>query len=111
MALLVRVSNLRNIPQYNRDTDLEYLKQDLVQVMTFVLRASRDSAGSENISLAVEHMDRCRIWIELLLETKAISKYTHLQLSQMADHIYKQLLGAYTQGDSSLRKDSSLRSE
>lgn len=105
MALLVRVSNLRNIPQYNRDTDLEYLKQDLVQVMTFVLRASRESAGSENISLAVEHMDRCRIWIELLLETKAISKYIHLQLSRMADHIYEQLLAASTHGDSSLRSE------
>ena len=104
MALLVRVSTLRNIPQNSKDTDIEYLKQDLVQVMTFVLRAGRLPAGTENISLsadlskALEHMDRCRIWIELLLETKAISKYIYFQLSRMADSIYCRL------SDSSVQK-------
>lgn len=104
MALLVRVSNLRNTPQISKDTDVEYLKKDIVSVMTIVLRASREKAGTEDFSLgvdyseALEYMDRCRIWISLLLETKAISKHIHFQLSRMADSIYCRL------SDSSVQK-------
>lgn len=111
MALLVRVSYLRKASQISRDTDIEYLRQDLVEVMAFVLRAGNDKAGAEDISLsaglpeALFHLDRCRVWIDLLLETKAISKYIHLSLSRMADHIYEQLLVASTHGDSSLRSE------
>ena len=104
MTLLVRVSNLRNTPQISKDTDVESLKKDIVSVMTIVLRAGREKAGAEDFSLevdyseALEYMDRCRIWISLLLETKAISKYIYFQLSRMADSIYCRL------SDSSVQK-------
>lgn len=80
-GLLLRVSKLHDVLEIGGSSDFQALKQELMEVLTCIWRASENPEDGAAIDAAVAHMVRSKVWLRVLTETHLITRFVYQQLN------------------------------
>ena len=86
-GLLLRVSKLHDVLETGGSSDFQAPKQELMEVLTCIWRASERPEDAAAIDAAVAHMVRCKVWLRVLTETHLITRFIYQQLYGTASGI------------------------
>ena len=79
--LLLRVSKLHDERESAGNSDFHSLKQELMEALTCIWRASENPEDATAIDAACAHILRSKVWLRVLTETHLITRFVYQQLN------------------------------